>query len=110
MVSKTWFLKGSVCPTSVTSMTSNEIKLTEGNTNHRVTHVLLAVVNDRPTNNFSRIVGVVYVFHWKTTCLFTKTVCTGGYMMPKRHDCLHIQTDDIRKHLLHSIQRLALKF
>ena len=58
-LSKTRFVKGNMCPTSVTSMASNEINLTEINTNHCVTHVLLRVVNDTTTYHFSRVVGVV---------------------------------------------------
>lgn len=59
LVSMTWFLEDIMCPTSVMSIASNEIKLTERNTKHRVTHVMLSVVNDRTINNFLRIVGVV---------------------------------------------------
>jgi hypothetical protein len=53
------FKEDIICPTSVMSMASNEIKLTERNTKHRVTHVLLPLVNDRTIISFSRIVGVV---------------------------------------------------
>jgi hypothetical protein len=110
LVPNTWLLKGIVYRNSLTSMASKEIMLKERNTQHHTTHVLLPVVNDSPMIYFSRTVGVVWVLNWKTAFLFAKTVCTEGYVMHIRHECLHIQTDDIRKHLLCWSQRLHRSF